>query len=78
LAALLTTPSSTAIDRLALYLLPLQVFVLARLPEALSSSKNTKRQLLLAVIAYSAAVQFVWFNFGDHAEAWVPYKTFIG
>lgn len=76
LAALLTTASSTAVDRLALYLLPLQIFVLSGLPYALSRGGKANTQLMLAVIVYSAAIQFVWLNFATHAAFWVPYKLY--
>ena len=72
LAALAVTPSSTAIDRLSLYLMPLQVVVLSRLPFVYAS-----RQLGTAlVVAYCFAVQFVWLNFAVHAKYWIPYQFY--
>jgi hypothetical protein len=68
LAAFLVVPSSTAIDRMALYLFPLQLAVLARLPMAFSGQVTT-----LAVILYSLLIQLVWLNFAVHARWWVPY-----
>jgi hypothetical protein len=76
LAFLLLTPSSTAVDRISLYLIPLQIFVLCRLPQAFRGRRTTHGQLTLAVIAYSAAIQFVWLNYAVHAGAWVPYKLY--
>lgn len=68
--ALAMSPSSTAVDRLALYLLPLQVVVLARVPGALLG-----RGLgIVAVVAYALAVQYVWLNHAAHAEYWLPYQ----
>ena len=67
-------PSSTAVDRIALYLIPLQLFVLSRLPEAFPQAGKPNQQLVTFVIAYSALIQFVWLNFANHAEYWVPYK----
>ncbi len=71
---LLLSPSSTAVDRMALYIIPLQIVVLSRLPDVLQSRKS--REITLGVVAYSAAVQFVWLNFAGHAEAWVPYQIY--
>ncbi|HIL95290.1 MAG TPA: EpsG family protein, partial [Pseudomonadales bacterium] len=49
--------SSTAADRIALYFMPIQLFVFSRLP--LMFPRN--RQIItLAVVAYYATVQFVW------------------
>ncbi len=68
---------STAIDRLALFLIPLQVVVFSRLPYALSNRDRALPSVLLGVIGYSFLVQFVWLNFADNAFAWVPYSTTI-
>jgi hypothetical protein len=65
-------PSSTVVDRLSLYLIPLQIVVLARV--ALLGSNRLAGTV--AVLAYSFAVQFVWLNFADHARYWVPYRFF--
>lgn len=77
LLLLVVLPSSTAVDRLALYLIPLQIFVLARLPDAFPDRKNADRKLALAVIAYSATIQFVWINYAAHAEYWLPYRAYF-
>ena len=76
LALLLSSPSSTAIDRLSLYLLPLQIFVFSRIPDVSGIRGKANPQLLLAVLLYSALVQFVWLNFADHSEYWVPYRLY--
>ena len=73
---LLLTASSTAVDRISLYLIPLQIVILSRLPAAFPDRARANGQLMLLVIAYSAAVQFVWLNFADHAYAWVPYRFY--
>jgi hypothetical protein len=76
LVALVVATGSTAVDRLALYLLPLQVFVLARLPHAFGRDGRPNAQVTLAVILYSALIQFVWLNFAVHAEFWIPYRFY--
>jgi hypothetical protein len=68
----LVTPSTTAVDRVALYILPIQIAVLSRIPGGLMKEFSGK----LAIIAYSFAVQFVWLNFAAHADFWVPYRFF--
>lgn len=62
--------SSTAIDRIALYLIPLQLAVLSR-PQAASTSAGLGTSL---VILYSAAVEFTWLMFAQHAQYWLPYR----
>jgi hypothetical protein len=73
---LIVSPSSTAIDRLALYLLPLQVLVLGRLPYAWGSTALQRAILTFAVIAYMVTVMTVWLFFADNASSWIPYQIF--
>jgi hypothetical protein len=72
LVLLFALPSSTAVDRLALYVMPLQLAVLSRIPGTIMKQFSGK----LAIIAYSIAVQFVWLNYAAHAKYWVPYQFF--
>ncbi|GLR46979.1 EpsG family protein [Sphingomonas astaxanthinifaciens] len=67
------TPSSTAVDRISLYLFPLQLAVIGRLHLAF------RREALgrLVVVGYSAAVLFVWLNFAVHAQFWLPYRNVV-
>lgn len=73
--ALFVLPS-TAVDRLALYMIPLQLVVLSRVPIAFARSERSLRFLKLAVVLYAAAVLFVWLNFASHADAWLPYQLY--
>jgi len=67
--------SSTAVDRIALYVIPLQLFVFSSLP-GLVRDRGTSTALILGVVAYSFAVQFVWLNYADNAMEWVPYRVY--
>ncbi|WP_426267163.1 EpsG family protein [Sphingomonas sp. LHG3443-2] len=71
--ALAISPSSTAVDRIALYLLPIQFVVLARIPGTLVQRGFGT----VLVSAYSAAVLFTWLTFGVHAQHWLPYRTWL-
>ncbi|SFZ80669.1 EpsG family protein [Devosia enhydra] len=73
---LIVSPSSTAVDRVALYLIPVQLFVLSRLPDAFPSRRAGVDPMVLMVVLYSAAVQFIWLNFAGHSSAWVPYQLY--
>jgi len=77
LALVLLFPTSTAIDRLGLYLLPLQLFVYARLPDALAGNARTARVLATAVVVLYAATFYVWLNFAVNVEYWLPYRFFL-
>ena len=74
--ALKVSPSSTAVDRIALYWIPLQLFVLSRLPNALWRRDGKNAVWVLAVVGYSAAVHFVWLFYADTAFAWLPYQFY--
>lgn len=65
--------ASTAVDRMALYLIPLQLFVFARLPR-LARTTEARTMIVVGIVGYYAAVQFVWLNFATHAQYWVPYQ----
>ena len=69
---LFTTPSSTAVDRIALYILPLQIVIMSRLNIAYISRDLGK----VVIIGYAALVLFVWLNFATHARYWVPYRLY--
>jgi hypothetical protein len=73
---LMVSPSSTAVDRIALYWIPVQLFVLSRLPNALGDLNGRNYLWVMLVVFYSAAVHFVWLFYADTAYAWLPYKFF--
>ena len=68
---LIATPSSTAVDRMALYLMPLQIVVMSRAYMLFQKPRNG----VLAVIGYALLIQFVWHNFAQFASKWVPYLS---
>ncbi len=72
LVLLFVLPSSTAVDRMSLYIIPLQLAVLSRVPLATGSPLGGR----VAVLAYSALVEFVWLTYGQFAWAWVPYHFY--
>lgn len=76
LAALVVSPSSTAVDRVALYLIPLQIFVGSRLPLIRLQGWSTVFWRLLLVV-FSLAVLSVWLFFSAHSFAWIPYRNLI-
>lgn len=67
-------PSSTAVDRFLLYLFPLQFAVLGRLPRALAPHRSPSF-VTVAMIAYAAAVQIMFLNFGTYSSYYVPYQS---
>ncbi|MBT9099550.1 EpsG family protein [Methylovulum psychrotolerans] len=72
---LVASPSSTAVDRISLYLIPLQIFVWSRVP-GLRLVGNVNIGKLL-VLSYSASVLFVWLIFADNSLYWHPYNSIL-
>lgn len=70
LALIVVLPSSTAVDRMSLYIMPLQLAVLTRV--ALLGRYRTTG--IAGVLIYMFAVQYVWLNFAQHARYWIPYQ----
>ncbi|MCA1713860.1 MAG: EpsG family protein, partial [Gammaproteobacteria bacterium] len=64
--------ASTAVDRVALYLIPIQLFAFSRVPR-LATSVAIRTLLVLGIVSYYAVAQFVWLNYATHAEYWAPY-----
>jgi len=73
---LIISPSSTAVDRVALYWIPLQLFVLSRLPNALGQRDGKNAGWVYAVVVYSATVHFIWLMYAETAFAWLPYQFY--
>ncbi|MEO5658922.1 MAG: EpsG family protein [Polaromonas sp.] len=73
---LVSSSATTAVDRLALYWIPLQMFVLSRLPNAVGSKHGGSQALVSLVVAYSGSVLFVFLVFASHAAAWLPYQFY--
>ena len=75
LAIFFISPSSTAVDRIALYMLPLQLLVFSSLPQT-RGSQSTTPTLVALIVIYYAAVQFTWLNFAAHSRFWIPYRFY--
>lgn len=75
--ALGISSASSGIDRISLYLIPLQMVTFSRLPYVFSPRKIANPSIILLVIFYCFTVQFVWLNFADNSGYWVPYKSYI-
>tara|TARA_Y100000768_G_C23981715_1_gene686207 strand:- start:2066 stop:3166 length:1101 start_codon:yes stop_codon:yes gene_type:complete len=72
-----TFPSSSALDRVALYMLPIQIVTFSYLPDIFTQNKLIKGFLILSIIFYYALVQFVWLNYAVNSWAWLPYQSII-
>ena len=76
LPAVLLTDNTTLVDRLALYLLPLQLLVASWLPVITRRGEGRNPSVVFALLLYAASIQFVWLNYASHANDWLPYRVF--
>jgi uncharacterized protein (DUF983 family) len=70
-------PSSSALDRIALYLLPVQIAVFAYFADDFARSPEMASLVRILIIGYYAAVQFIWLNFAANSSSWVPYVNVL-
>ena len=68
--------ASTAVDRIALYLTPVQIAVFSRLAW-LIKGRSPSVELTTGIVACYALVLFVWLNYALHAKYWLPYKNML-
>ncbi len=73
---LVVSPSSTAVDRVALYWIPLQLVIFSRLPDAFGVVGRRNQLWIYLLVAYSATIMFAWLFFADNAHAWLPYRFY--
>lgn len=68
--------TSTAVDRMALYLMPLQMYVWGRAP-LLIATPLWRTVAILGVITLYAAVLCVWLAYATNSMAWFPYQNLL-
>lgn len=78
LTMLLLNPNlSIAADRVALYMLPIQLVIFCKVPDMLNNRKITSQTLTLGVLSYYFCVLFVWLNFAVNSQDWIPYGNYL-
>ena len=68
------SPSSAAVDRLALYALPLQMVIFSGIPDVFKSRNISSSTLVVIVLVYYCFVLFTWLNFANNSMYWIPYR----
>lgn len=74
--ALAILPSSTAVDRLLLYLYPLQLGVLSHTPFAAADKVRDRVLITAAIILYLAATLFVFLNYAVNRSSYLPFQMY--
>ncbi len=68
--------ASTAVDRMALYFIPIQMVVYARLPFLARGLLSAKITTIVIVVFY-LLILFVWLNYAANAKYWIPYQNLL-
>ena len=75
--AMVVTPFfSTFSDRMGIYLIPLQIYVISRIP-LLIQNEALRQGGIIGICALYGVVLFVWLNHASHAFYWLPYKSLL-
>ena len=69
-------PSSTVVDRMALYALPIQIYVASRIPD-FKIFKLRPQVLNASVVLFAILVQWVWLFYAANASKWLPYQNLL-
>ena len=77
LALVIIIPATTAVDRIALFFIPMQLVVFSQLPGVFGKTPEIRKLLVVAVITYYALIQYVWLNYAIHVHAWLPYRNWL-
>lgn len=67
--------ASTAVDRVALYFMPIQIYVFTRV-HRLFEGRLFRSVAVVSVMLGYGLVQWVWLNHAGHAFAWLPYQFY--
>ena len=74
--ALFVVPSSTALDRLLIYIFPLQIGVLSHTPFVASKVQNERRLTTMGILLYLGATLFVFLFYAANRQSWLPYRLY--
>ena len=72
--AFFVTSASTALDRVALYMIPLQIFLFAHLPDLMGRYGKMNQGIVFMIVGYYASILMVWLTLGNFSRAWLPYR----
>jgi hypothetical protein len=76
LPIMLIIPSSTALDRVSLYVIPLQIYALTKIPSIVSENSREYLFATMALICGLGIVMFVYFEFSIHGKYYIPYTFY--
>ncbi len=70
-------PSTTALDRMAIYLSPVQILVFCSLPTVFCRGRQIRTLCFLAIVLFWGAILLGWLTLTNYSSNWLPYKSYI-
>ena len=68
---------SAALDRISIYLTPIQIVVFTYLPEILSKKRYLNKLIVFNIVLFYVIILYVWINFSVNSVNWIPYKNIL-
>jgi len=75
LAITIASNNTTALDRIGLYFLLMQVVIFSKLPDLFPLKERP--YIILLILIYYFLILFTWLFFADNSHAWLPYKNIL-
>ena len=73
---LIALESTVIVDRLLLYLIPIQMYIIGNFAD-FKLFKVSKKMITFSILLYSILIQYVWLTFANHSICWIPYKNIL-
>lgn len=77
LGALILSPSTTAVDRVAVMFSPIQFAVFGEFRNLVPFGTRFILLQRLLLIGLAVAIQVIWLVFATHSSSWVPYQSIV-
>lgn len=68
---------SAALDRISIYLTPIQILVFTYLPEILSKKRYLSKLIVFSIVLLYVTILYVWIFFSNNSVNWIPYKNIL-
>ena len=68
--------ATTAVDRISIYLIAVQIYVWSRAP-LLTNDRNLAAAITVGITFFYGLVLWVWLNYANHNYAWLPYTSIL-
>ena len=75
LALTVFASNTTAIDRLGLYFITLQIIIFSHFPSIFQPRNQIF--VIILILLYYALTMFVWLSFATNAGSWLPYRNVL-